>query len=408
MSWKDRIENVQLTITTGDEKIYKPLWKNSSKSKSYNATAYNFIGVEGTFVDRKKPQGGKFPLVLWFQGEDNIDVATAFEISAADSRPWKVKHPFYGNIIGQPVSLERDDSNYNVTQITIDFWESIGDEFPNTESSTKEIVKSKTETVSQDAAENYSIKVDPTPSDGRTLQESAAQIAGSFKRVLNETNFSEYQLAVNKTLKSANNIVSSPLAAISDIQQLTLLPSLYSSGVSSRIDSLLGAYSSLGGIIDNKPTKNDKLYYESNGATTIAAMCQASVEPTESDYITATEIERLSVQLTTTLEDYLLNLDGLQVNVGESLDVFIPNDSIQTGLYDLVSEATANLFKLAFNAKQERKVIVKRGTNLILLTHKYVGLDLDDQNLEDFRLLNNIKNDELFFIKKDRIIKYFV
>ena len=46
-------------------------------------------------------------------------------------------------------------------------------------------------------------------------------------------------------------------------------------------------------------------------------------------------------------------------------------------------------------------------TNLIVLTHKYFGLDADDKNILAFKETNNIKNNELFKIPKGRVIKYY-
>jgi len=408
MSWKDKIENVKLTIITGDGKEFMPLWKNANRSRDYNVSSYNFIGVEGTYIERKKPQGAKFPLTLWFQGDDNIEQADLFELSAADSRPWELKHPFYGNIKGQPLSLSRDDSSLNTTQVTVEFWESINDDYPNTEVSIEETVKEKTEIVGELAAENYAIKAEPEFGDTKTIQDNIALVSGGFRTLLNDSNFSEYEQAVNKATKSANDIVSAPLQNALDVQQVILLPSLYTSGVKGRILSLGSAYKSMTEFLIKNNTRNDKLYYESNGATIVAAMCQASIVPSEDDYVTSVEIEEITRTITSTFENYLATTDSLQTNIGESLDVYIPDDITQRALYDLVAEATANLFQLAFNAKKERKVIVKRGSNLMLLTHKYIGLDIDDKNIEDFRQTNGIKNDRLFYTKKDTIIRYFV
>jgi len=407
MSWKDKI-NLELSIQTGDGKEFKPLWKDSVKKKDFNTKAFNFIDVEGTFVDRKKGQGSKFSLTFWFQGEDNIDQSDEFEASAADSRPWQVKHPIYGNLFGQPVSMERNDSNYNSTQFTVDFWESISDNLPVNEVLIKATIKKKTEILGELAAENYAIKIEPTFSDSKTLQDNILQISGSVKQLLDDSNFSEYQLAANKALKTANDIVAAPLEAMLDVQQLTLLPSLYSNAITLRIESLGAAYRSMNGLITSLDNRSDKLFYEANGATIIAAMCQASVEPLDSDYTTSIEIRNLSDFINDTLADYLANLDLFQVQIGQSLDVFIADDVTQLSLQDLVAQATENLFRLAFDAKQERRVVVAKGTNLILLTHLYMGLDASDKNIEEFRQVNQIKNEELFFVKKDRILTYFV
>jgi hypothetical protein len=67
----------------------------------------------------------------------------------------------------------------------------------------------------------------------------------------------------------------------------------------------------------------------------------------------------------------------------------------------------SNLFDLAFDAQQERVVYLPKDSNLVLLTHKYMGL-ANDENMQRFREINNIKLKELFRIKKGRKIKYYV
>ena len=105
---------------------------------------------------------------------------------------------------------------------------------------------------------------------------------------------------------------------------------------------------------------------------------------------------------------YLEILDSAQVDIIDVENTYHADPVSQLELYELITETTGNLFALAFDAKQERTVIVDVDTNLVLLTHKFLGLDANDENMESFRELNNIKNDELFKVKKGRTIKYFV
>jgi len=84
-----------------------------------------------------------------------------------------------------------------------------------------------------------------------------------------------------------------------------------------------------------------------------------------------------------------------------------PNPIVQSELHDLVMFTIANLFDLAFDAQQERVVYLPKDSNLVLLTHKYMGL-ANDENMQRFREINNIKLKELFRIKKGRKIKYYV
>jgi hypothetical protein len=410
MSWKERIENVQFTIKTGDGKEYKPLWKSGAKNKAYNVSSYNFINVPGSFTDRKQPQAAKFPLVFFFKGEDNIEQAQRFEDSADDKRPWTIKHPFYGDIKGQPLNLVRGDSSYNVTELTVDFWESINADYPAAVTSINNVIQEKTVTTASLAAKNYESKVNPVPADVQTLQNSINDNKSAFNKLFSSANSSKaiYEAQVSEALGKAANVSNEPLDAITSIQALSTSPSLLSQPVKFKLQSLRIVYDKLVSFISEEKTVNDNLYFEANTAAVVASMCQCTTVALDADYVTTVQIEQITTSIVDVYNNYLSVLDGLQVNISDSLENYMPDPLTQTSLYDLVAETSANLYSLAFNAKQERKIEVSKDTNLILLTHKYIGLDAADKNIEEFRIINNIKSEKLFIIKKGTIIKYFV
>jgi len=59
MSWKNNLDNIKFSIKTGDGKEYYPLWKDAEFSKDYNASTFDFIDVEKSLVERKKPKSRK-------------------------------------------------------------------------------------------------------------------------------------------------------------------------------------------------------------------------------------------------------------------------------------------------------------------------------------------------------------
>jgi len=61
MSWEDKITK-QLSITTGDGKVYTVIWVNSSKSIEWHGSEFSFLEVNGTLAKKKKVLGRKFPL----------------------------------------------------------------------------------------------------------------------------------------------------------------------------------------------------------------------------------------------------------------------------------------------------------------------------------------------------------
>lgn len=405
MSWEDKLKNTPFKITTGDGKVYTPLWINGETSVDFNIKKYEFINVEGSLVERKTPQANNYPLVFYFQGENNIDKSKEFVKSASDKRAWEVNHPFYGTIIGQPTTIQRVDESYNVTRFVVGFWETITEDYPKGKVSTKDQVFKKVGIVNTYGISNYVIGAKPKSADISTIKENSKDVASKFDRLHTQDSYTTYKNVLATVVKSTDNIIASPGEVIDNNQKLLMLPSTYDIPVLKRIEALRAAYYEIKAIIKGK---NDKYYFESQAGTTVAAISQAAVTPQADDYITRDQVNVSSSILQEVYNDYLETVDNAQVSRYDTVNEWSPNAALQQALYDLFTDTIGSLYQLAFGAKQERIVEVMEDSNLFLLTHRYMGLDVEDKNLELFRNINNIKNDELFKVKKGRKIKYFV
>lgn len=405
MTWEERINNIPLEIKTGDGKTYFPLFKStdSEKTKEFNTSSFEFINVYGTLVDRKKPKGGKFPLVFYFEGADNITQADNFENSSDDPRPWEVNHPFYGRIVGQPLSISRKDNYLNSTEINIDFWETIEIEYPTRNYSIKDNTREKHNAVYVASSVSYIKNTPFTSADISKNKVNILTIAGNAKKLNDNSTYADFQNALNKGLKAIDNLLAEPLAAIESIQRFLDLPSRYEKAVEGRVASYLGTYERLKYSIDSLI---DKKYFESIGASTIASMADAMVNPLFGDYVLIADIEKMYTKLNNTYEDYKKVLDQNKVSVYDIKNNWNPDATVQQELNDLVVFTLANLYRLTFVAKRERVIYTTKKTNAILLVHRYVGLDNLDEHLENFISRNNIRLNELFTIQKGRKIVY--
>lgn len=405
MSWENNIKNIRFSITTGDGKIYFPFWKTGEKSKEFNTTVFDFIDVRGSLVERKKPKSSKYPFTFWFQGEDNIEQSEEFERSAEDNRLWIITHPFYGTIKGQPVSIARNDQSFNITEITVDFWESIEADYPVSNFSVKDNTYEKKQSVLAVSAISYSAKGDFKTTDIIKNKESANITASNFKDLQNNETNADYQNAISAALKANDNLLIDPLNAIQKTQQLLDLPSSYEVPVFSRLKSFLNAYNQL-----KKPVQSveDKLFFETQAGSCIASYCNASINPLEGEYKRVPEVEKVSSDLLSMYEDYLTILDGYSVSNYDIENTYHPDSLVQKELNSLVMFTIGNIYELAFDAQRERVVYTDKETNLIILTHRYLGLDASDENIQEFRIINGITLRELFSIKKDRKIIYYV
>ena len=405
MSWINKIENVKFSIKTGDGKEFFPLWKPGEKSIEYNTSSFDFIDVEKSLVERKKPKSGKYPLTFWFQGDDNIEQAQEFEDSAKDNRYWTVTHPFYGSIKGQPLSISRNDSNYNITEITVDFWETIVFDYPKSNLSVQDNTLVKRDSIMSNSVLSYSSKNVQKTEDIQKNKESNALVAKSFETIQSDETNVDYQNSLAKAQKSSENLLTNPNQAILDSQSLLSGPSFYDVQVLPRVNAYKTAFNTL---FRGFNSVADKLFFESQGATCLANLCNASVNyDYETDYKIISDVNYVSDIILELYNNYLILVDGASVSNYDIDNNYQPNPVVQSELHDLVMFTIANLFDLAFDAQQERVVYLPKDSNLVLLTHKYMGL-ANDENMQRFREINNIKLKELFRIKKGRKIKYYV
>lgn len=403
MNWEQRINNIKFSIETGDGKIYYPLYKGGELEKEYNTSSFEFISVKGTLVDRKKPKSRKLPLVFWFQGEFNITQADEFEISADDPRPWKVNHPFYGLISGQPISIKRDDSSLNLTEITVPFWESIDADYPVSNFTVKDNTRDKRDLVYSVSALSAVTNVKFASIDVAKQAQSIADMSGEMKSIQDNNTYSDFQNALNAGLKAIDNLLEEPLNAIQTIQNFLDLPSTYAQAIEGRIASYENIYYRLKTSI---ATLADKKYFESMGASTIASMSVVAVNPIVGDYILVSDVEKMTARIAKINNDYVDTLGDLKVSVYDVNNTYSPDASVQSELNSLVNYTIANLYLMSFETKRERIVITDKKTNVILLVHRYLGLDDDDANIDTFVKTNNLKLNQLFAIEKGTEVRY--
>jgi hypothetical protein len=402
MNWEERIKNITFSIKTGDGELYFPLFKQSTESeKEYNTSTFEFIKVYGTLVDRKMPQGRKFNLVFYFTGSDCITDSENFESSCDDPRPWKVNHPYYGLITGQPMSIKRDDSSMNVTEITVPFYETIELDYPFINYSPKDNTRDKHKKV-LDSFGTIDLPYDETVDIPKNL-DRVNQINAEMKGLADSDTYSDFQNALNNCLKAIDKTTSNPLEAFRQIQGFLDLPATYERAVLARVGSYFNVYYRLKTSIE---TLSDKKNFEALGGSLIASMGLAMVLPIVGDYFLMADVFRMTDKLKEVYNDYLETLDGLQVSIYDVNNAYAPSPESQANLQSLVNYTLANLYALSFETKRERIVVVDKKTNVILLTHRYLGLDVDDQNIDIFIKTNGITLNELFSIEKGRQITY--
>lgn len=406
MSWLEKINN-KMIITTGDGKEFSPSWLNAKKGVEYNTAEFEFPELEGTLVNRGTPIGRKFPLELYFQGEDHLDISLAFEISAKDKRPWTIQHPFYDTIIVQPTSLEFDNTVYNISRISGTVIETIVEDNPKT--SIDPIDAIKTSKLGLDEKLELSLTATPSAADVNSM---AANNTKSFNlsvpiiKVPEE--FEEYINFFNQANSAITTATASPLLAMRTIIAAISYPAKFTATVTDRINVLTETFNNLRSNIAWITGVASKQIYQNSAGTAISAMCLTASTPLPGDYTNSSSALKIVDTLIAIYNQYFGDLDLLQTANGGNTTSFIPDASGIIALNSLFNQTISSLFSIALNSKVERSIITEKDTNVILLTHRFYGLDPFDNNINEMIENNKLGLNQLLLIKKGTKIVYYI
>lgn len=403
MSWQDDIENKIFEIITGDGRSYKPKWKNAVKSIDYNASIFDFVNVTGSYVDRRKPKARRFDLEFYFDGKDAITMGNNFEISARDNRRWLVKHPFYGDINCQPLSLNQDNTLLNCSAFKVPVVETLLQGWPKSEIVITDEMLSLVESIS----ENMASELSSTGINKAASQELISNISNDVTEKLSDDSaMSRFKKLVSESISYMDNIEFNAVEAIRGIQSVLLFPATISTTVMDRLRILNEALTSL---IDNfEGTFKSKKHIESNGAVLLAGMYYAPVVNITSDYQKRKDVYDVLKFMSDAHSRYMNFIDSVLTERADSDTSYVPSFTAMNDLDKLVNLCIAKLFEVAFDAKQERTFILDKDSNPIILTHRFYGLDGEDKNLDRFIAENSIGLNEMLNIRKGRKVVYYV
>ncbi len=398
MNWLQRLNNIQLTITTGDGKEYTPLWRNAVKNITYNTEGFDFIEKDGSYVARKRRSGRRFPILLYFQGEDHLKVAADFEQSANDPRPWTIKHPYYDLLFVQPLDLKFDNSEHNVTKITGTVWETEQEKYPQGEVFTTFVLGREKQNIDLTVAEEGANELKDADTG---IIEDAQNAVGDTRDVLKKyiqvtEDAQDLENKANKALSDTNNIVSDTFTALTSTQ--TLLNAIVDNDLISISDKAQAFKTIINNLkdrfLDEDRTSISEKLYESQVATILSGYSFAAVQ---ADYNNRSQVVATIEDIDELYFDFIVNFDDLDTD---------QNANIAKELDNMIYSTLANLYTIAYNARQTRRFVTDKQTNIIVLAHEFYGPG--DENLNEFINQNDITLEEHIQVKKGREIIYFV
>lgn len=411
MSWQEQLQ-AKMKITTGDGKVYEPLYQLSSNQGSYdfNISEFEFPEVSGTKVDRRLPKGTRYPLEFFFQGEDNIDQFKAFEASSKDRRPWELLHPVYGLKIVHPIAISFNNEGINTTKISVTVVETLLDDGPQTTLAPKENAGAVIQKAKDQNNISFTNQVTaPTVTDVTLMQSNVENLYKDSEGLIgNQIIADEYFNLYTEALSKINTAISDVSIGIATIQDFITYPSLFLQTVFNRVKVLANQAQTLTDILANLTTKNKKKIFENQKGSIVLAVVESVVTPLEGDYESAVDVFSVIESVLEIYNNYILELQTLQSLNGFDQDAYIPDYDFLFNLNYSVNYAVSNLFEIALNAQQERIIYLEEDSNVIIQAHRFYGLLPDDSTIQKFIKTNKIGMNELLQMEKGRQIKFYV
>lgn len=408
MSWIEKVKN-NLIIRTGEGSEFNVIWKGAIRTQEYNVAQFEFPTIKGTLVKRSEPKGMQYNIEFYFQGENNLDDADDFKTAAEDKRHWVLIHPFYGRLTVQPTTLTFDSTALNITRITGTVIETIVEDNPKTSADPKDKIARDKEIFDETAAVSFASNVDPSIQDvNQMTQNTAVSYAVGKKKVKLTVDSERYFNAFNTANAKILEATAEPLAAMRQMQVMLNMPALFADSVRNRLATLLDQFNLLRDTLEGITERHLKLIYETNQGSIISSMLLAVATPGEGDYENRSEVFAIVEQILGAYNTYIEDLDSLQTDNGGEPESYIPDPAGATQLNQLINFTLANLFNIALDSKQERSVILEDDTNVILLAHRFYGVQPDDSTMDAIIQQNEMGINEMLHIKKGRTVKYYI
>lgn len=413
MPWNDRIREAAYTSPSGVRLTFD--YEDVRKSVEKKTTGFEFPDADGTYVQDLGHSGRRYPLRVFFWGDDYDQESDAFEAALLERGTGKLEHPIYGVVDVVPFGTitRRDDLKTAANQAVIEvaFWETIGliypasqtdpasevlasvDEYNNTAAAEFEEVTDLDSAVEQSSFQNtYQATLDTAKSGLQSIANTQADVQKQFNAITDSIN------------NGIDILISEPLTLAFQTTQMIQAPARALTNIEARLDG----YANLANLIIN-----------TNNVVSPGLDSRNSNEFHKDDlyastYVTGSIVSVVNNQFTTKTEA----LEAADIVLTQFADLIAWRDAnfqslseIDTGsayqqLLEAVALTAGFLVEISFSLKQERRIVLDRNRTMIDLVAELYG-SIDDQ-LDFFINSNDLSGTEILEIPRGREIVYYV
>lgn len=411
-------------------------YEDVSRGFDIRGTAFDFPGVDESYVQQNGYSSRKYPLACFFSGGQCDLIATAFEAALLEPGIGRLEHPIYGTIPVVPFgAVERNDAlktAANQSVVTVTFWTTVGAIYPASQRNAPNEIAAAIANFNVAAAQQFGSNTDLFGSLNKVS--SIATIKGFLKKV--QDSLQKVADSVSSVRKDFANgvaainggmdvLIGSPLLLAQQISNLIQAPGRALTGIESRLDAYAaladsifgssagnpGALLHSGSVLLTHQTKvaNDfhisSLFYLSAVSGTIVS---ATANPIASTFPTRSQVVGAASSILEQLDTLVAWRDkGFNAlsQVATAANYQIDTGEAYQALLTAAALAAGYLVEASFSLLPERAIVLTRARTIVDLAAELYG-SVDDK-LDLLISTNNLTGDEILELPKGRRIVYY-
>jgi hypothetical protein len=246
MPWQDRLREAAYTGPSGIRLRFD--YEDVSRSYEARGTAFDFPGVNESYVQRTGFGSRKYPLRCIFWGDDHDLAATRFEALLLEDGVGKLEHPLYGAVDVVPFgTITRNDAlktAANQTIIEVEFWSTLRAIYPEARADPQNEILALLDTFNAATAQQFADSMDLKSALSKAR--SKATIRNLLQGISSGLEgISDTVTSINSAMRSVQRdinfgmdvLIGQPLLLAQQIVNLTTLPARAVAGIESRLEA---------------------------------------------------------------------------------------------------------------------------------------------------------------------------
>jgi prophage DNA circulation protein len=421
MSWQDRTAAF-ISMTSPGGILFEPLWKNNDIQVSKKLGIFEFPGIKGARTQDLDVGGDRYPITVFFEGEDHDLESQQFSNALKENGPWEIIHPTKGRKTLQLIEwTEKIDptENGNITSFSTSWIEFT--DFSAVVSISQ--IASDVDAAGEDLNESSAVQFEEITSQEKPS--FVAAIKTTTEKVI--TSFNENVQGLSRLAADINSQVISVQRGITDtisqttinvlslagqIQTMIQLPGMIITDIETRLSAYGSMIESVLGIDSDGPTTQEGINKTAVKELTLTAVIVALGEiSVSSDLTTRSESINTIESISKSLADITVALDTDQeLYVDNDIDIqYFSQSSSYPDSLEVIYQSARYLLEQTFSLAIEKRITITNDSSPIIVAIKEYGeLGDNDSNFDLFISSNQLKGSDILLLKSGTEVVVYV